>query len=140
MCTCRLELCCESAGCCAGGGAGEGSCGGSGRPHSAPFGGAPRAGEAGSEEGETPRNRARSRAGSALKRGRSATEPDAVKARAPCWGLLLFLAASSWGPNTACVPARQQDECSGGVMMHASVREGCTANEACSKVHSGVPG
>ncbi|KAK9842199.1 hypothetical protein WJX81_000205 [Elliptochloris bilobata] len=62
-----------------GGRAGEGSCGGSGRPHSAPFGSAPRAGEAGSEEGETPRNRARSRAGSALKRDRSAADPDAVK-------------------------------------------------------------
>ena len=65
-------------------GAGEGSCGGSARPHSAPFGGsgAVRGGEAGSEEGETPRNRARSRAGSALKRGRCVAEPDAVKVRA----------------------------------------------------------
>ena len=98
VCTCRLELCHQSADCCAGGGAGEGSCGGSGRPHSAPFGGAPRAGEAGSEEGETPRNRARSRAGSALKRGRSATEPDAVKARAPCSGDWCFNTVTTiWG-------------------------------------------
>ena len=83
----------ESGGLCTGGGAGEGSCGGSGRPHSAPFGGPPRAGEAGSEEGETPRNRARSRAGSALKRGRSAAEPDVVKVR------VLRRSMCSWSTN-----------------------------------------
>jgi len=67
----------------AGGGTGEGSCGGSGRPHSAPFG-APRcaaAAKAESEEGETPRNRVRSRASSALKRGRGAADADATRVR-----------------------------------------------------------